>query len=159
MDKNAIQKKASDCKIEMTELVLPNDTNLLGNLLGGRLLHWIDIAGAMVAQRFSSKIVATVSVDSVDFKHPCKVGNIVILKGRLTWAGRTSMEVLVETYTEDYLTGETHYTNKAYLTFVAVNSDGKPVEVPRLIVETEEEIKENELAKKRREERLKRNSI
>jgi len=140
----------------MRELVLPNDTNLLGNLLGGRLLHWIDVAGAMVAQRFASSIVATVSIDTVDFKYPSKVGNIVTLIAKLTWAGRTSMEVLVEVYTEDFLTGEIKHTNKAYLTFVAVDSNGKPKEVPKLTVETDEEKKEFALAEIRRAERLKR---
>jgi acyl-CoA hydrolase len=148
--------KASDSVIEMREMVLPNDTNLLGNLLGGRLLHLIDIAGAMVAQRFSSHIVATVSIDNVDFKYPSRVGNIVTLKAKLTWAGRTSMEVIVNVYTEDFLTGETKFTNKAYLTFVAVDTSGKPTAVPKLLVETEEEKKEFALAEKRHEDRLKR---
>ena len=148
--------KASDSVIEMREMVLPNDTNLLGNLLGGRLMHLIDIAGAMVAQRFSSNIVATVSIDNVDFKYPSKVGNIVTLKAKLTWAGRTSMEVVVDVYTEDFLTGETRFTNKAYLTFVAVDGSGKPTPIPKLLVESEEEKKEFALAEKRREERLKR---
>ena len=89
-------KTPKDSQVEMTELVLPNDTNLLGNLLGGRLMHWIDIAGAMAAQRHCNRIAATAAIDSVDFKHPVHVGEMVILKAKVTWVGRTSMEVAVE---------------------------------------------------------------
>ena len=141
--------------VEMTELVLPNDTNLLGNLLGGKLMHLVDIAGAMAAQRHSNRIAATAAIDSVEFKHPIKVGEIITLKAKVTWVGRTSMEVAVEVYSENYLTGESKFTNKAYLTFVAVDSQGKPVEVCGLLVETEKERLEYEAAAKRRCERLK----
>ncbi|HHU91455.1 MAG TPA: acyl-CoA thioesterase [Clostridiaceae bacterium] len=151
-------KKISDSMIEMRELVLPNDANILGNLLGGRLLHWVDVAGAMAASRHAKSIVATVSIDSVEFKHPVKVGEMILLKARLTWVGRTSMEVLVEVCSENYLSGETIFTNRAYITFVAVDENNKPVPVPGLILETEEEIRENKEAIKRREQRLLRRS-
>ena len=147
-------KSPRESLVEMTELVLPNDTNLLGNLLGGRLLHLIDVAGAMAAQRHSNRIVVTAAIDSVEFKHPVKQGQIITLKGRVTWVGRTSMEVLVEVFSEDFLTGKQKFTNKAYLTFVAVDSASKPVEVCGLLLETEEEKKEYEAAAKRRCERL-----
>ena len=142
--------------VEMRELVLPNDTNMLGNLLGGRLLHWADIAGAMAASRHAQSIVATAVIDSVEFSQPVHVGEMIVLKARLTWVGRTSMEVLVEAYSENYLTGKTKLTNKAYLTFVALDQNGKPHPVPGLILETEEERCENEKAAKRREVRLSR---
>jgi len=151
-------KTPSESMVEMTELVLPNDTNLLGNLLGGRLMHLIDVAGAMAAQRHSNRVVVTASIDSVDFRNPVKQGRAVILRAKVTWVGRTSMEVAVEVFSEDFLTGEQEFTSKAYLTFVAVDSEGKPVEVCGLRPETAEEKQEFESAIKRRSERLKRRS-
>ncbi len=147
-------KRIADSKIEMRELVLPNDTNLLGNLLGGRLLHWVDIAGAMAASRHAQSIVATAAIDSVDFSHPVKAGEMIVLKARLTWVGKTSMEVLVEACSENYLSGEVKFTNKAYLTFVALDSEGKPHPVPDLILETEEEKAEFQRACERRNTRI-----
>jgi acyl-CoA hydrolase len=148
-------KSPRESMAEMTELVLPNDTNLLGNLLGGRLMHLVDIAGAMAAQRHSNRIVVTAAIDSVEFKHPVKQGQIITLKSRVTWVGRTSMEVVVEVFSEDFMTGERKFTNRAYLTFVAVDSESKPVEVCGLLLETEEEKREYEAAAKRRCDRLK----
>ena len=152
-------KTPKDSQVEMTELVLPNDANLLGNLLGGRLMHWVDIAGAMAAQRHCNRLTVTASIDSVDFKHPVHVGEMVILKAKVTWVGRTSLEVAVEVFSEDYLKGETKFTNKAYLTFVAVNENCRPAPVPELIPETDEEKKEFALAIKRREDRLARKEL
>lgn len=151
---NVKGKTPSESAVEMTELVLPNDVNLLGNLLGGRLMHWIDIAGAMAASKHSNKIVATVALDSLDFRHPVRVGQFVILKAKLTWVGRTSMEVKVDVFGEDFKTGEIIQTNKAYVTFVALDENGRPTPVPPLIPETEEEKKDYVEAQKRREERL-----
>lgn len=148
-------KSPRESLVEMTELVLPNDTNLLGNLLGGRLMHLVDVAGAMAAQRHSNRIVVTAAIDSVEFKHPVKQGQIITLKARVTWVGRTSMEVVVEVFSEDFMTGERKLTNKAYLTFVAVDSASKPVEICGLHLETEEEKKEYAAAADRRCERLK----
>ncbi|HHX17752.1 MAG TPA: acyl-CoA thioesterase [Clostridium sp.] len=157
--KNNIKgKTARQSEIEMTQLVLPNDTNILGNLLGGQLMHWIDIAGALAASRHSNKVVATVALDSLDFRHPIRLGEMVILKARLTWVGRTSMEVSVEVYAENMKTGNTILTNKAFISFVALGDDGKSTEVPPLILETEEERLINKEAEKRREYRLKRRS-
>lgn len=102
---NFVGKPPRLSQVEMTELVLPNDTNLLGNLLGGRLMHWIDIAGAMAASRHSNRIVATVALDSLDFRHPARMGELVMLKAKLTWVGRTSMEVKVSAYAENLKTG------------------------------------------------------
>ena len=149
-------KKPSQSIVEMTELVLPNDTNLLGNLLGGRLMHWIDVAGAMAASRHANNVVATVVLDSLDFKHPIKEGEIVRLLAKLTWTGRTSMEVKVNVYGENVQTGEVYHTNEAFLTFVAISTEGSPTEVPCLIPETEEEKSDFVDGQKRREQRLKR---
>ncbi len=149
-------KSPRESMVEMTELVLPNDTNLLGNLLGGRLMHLVDVAGAMAAQRHSNRIVVTACIDSVDFKHPVKLGQIITLKARVTWVGRTSMEVVVDVFSEDYMTGERKFTNRAYLTFVAIDSECRPVEVCGLLLETDEDRREYEAAAKRRAERLKR---
>lgn len=146
-------------QVEMTELVLPNDTNLLGNLLGGRLMHWIDIAGAMAASRHAERIVATVALDSLDFRHPARMGELVILKAKLTWVGRTSMEVSVNVFAENIKSGKTILTNKAFITFVALDEAGKPTQVPPLIPETEEEKLVFSQAVLRREERLKRKNM
>lgn len=147
-------KTILDSKVEMRELVLPNDTNILGNLLGGRLLHWVDIAAAMAASRHAKSIVATAVIDSVEFSQPVHVGEMIVLKARLTWVGRTSMEVMVEAYSENYLTGETIFTNKAYLTFVALDENSKPHPVPGLLLETDEERSEYQQAITRRDARL-----
>jgi acyl-CoA hydrolase len=109
----------------MTELVLPNDTNILGNLLGGRLLHWIDIAGALAATRHSESLVATVQMNAVEFKHPIKLGNIVVLKSYVVWTGSTSIEAAVEISCEDPLTQTRKFVNKVYITFVALDNLGR----------------------------------
>jgi len=113
MEKNSLTaadkmqgKTPRESQVEMTELVLPNDTNLIGNLLGGRLMHWIDIAGAIAASRHSNGVVATVALDSLDFRHPIRMGELIILKAKLTWVGRTSMEVIVKAYAENLKTGK-----------------------------------------------------
>lgn len=152
-------KSPKESAVEMNELVLPNDTNLLGNLLGGTLLHWIDIAGAMAAQKHANSVVATVCIDSVDFRKPVHMGEIVTLKARVTWVGRTSMEVVVDVFATDYLKGERRATNRAYVTYVAVDESGRPKEVPGLILETEEDKREFAEAEKRREERIKRKQL
>lgn len=149
-----LYKNVQDSEIEMTELILPNDTNLLGNLLGGRLMHWIDVAGALAASRHSNRVVATAALDSLDFRHPVRVGEMVRLKAKITWVGNTSMEVRVDVYCENLRTGNVIKSNKAYITFVALDDEGKPVQVPLLRINTEEERKEFEAAEKRREQRL-----
>lgn len=147
-------KSVQDSMVEMTELVLPNDANILGNLLGGRLMHWIDIAGALTASKHSNSVVVTAALDSLDFRHPIKVGEMVRLKSRITWVGNTSMEVRVDVYGENLITGEVRKTNKAYITYVAVDSSGRPTQVPFLCLNTEEEKLEFEKAVQRREMRL-----
>ena len=108
----------------------------------------------MAASRHAQSIVATAAIDSVDFSHPVKAGEMIVLKARLTWVGKTSMEVLVEACSENYLSGEVKFTNKAYLTFVALDSEGKPHPVPDLILETEEEKTEFQRACERRNTRI-----
>ncbi|NLK98358.1 MAG: acyl-CoA thioesterase [Epulopiscium sp.] len=147
-------KTPSESIVEMTEMILPNDTNVLGNLLGGRMMHWIDIAGAMAATRHSHKTVATACVDSLDFRRPIRVGELITLKAKLTWVGRTSMEVKVKVFVENLKTGELTLTNKAYLTFVALDEEGKPTPVPPLLPETDEEKKDYEEGEARRNARL-----
>ncbi len=149
-------KSASESETIMNELVLPNDTNLLGNLLGGRLMHWIDIAGGMAASRHANSVVVTASVDNLDFRHPVKLGDIVRLKAKLTWVGKTSMEVKVDVFAENVKTHEVQLTNQAYLVYVALDKSGKPMKVPGLKLETKEERLEFKKAEKRRENRLKR---
>lgn len=150
----AVAKTPSVSAVEMTELVLPNDTNILGNLLGGRMMHWMDIASAMAATRHSNKAVATIAMDSLDFRHPVRMGEIVILKAKLTWAGRTSMAVMVKAYAENPKTGAVILTNKAYLTFVALDDQGNPTPVPRLTPQTDEEQADFREAEKRHNERI-----
>ncbi len=140
---------------EMTEMVLPSETNPLGKLLGGHIMHLVDMVAAMAAHRHSSSLVTTASVDYLDFRNPVSVGEIVNLKSQVNRAFRTSMEVGVEVYSENYLTGKRTHTTSAYVTFVALDEHtGKPKEVPPLIVRTAEERRRFREAGERREIRL-----
>lgn len=139
---------------EATELILPNDTNLLGNLLGGKLMHWIDLVGAMAASRHANSIVATAALDSLDFRHPIRQGELVILKAKLSWVGNTSMEVIVRAYAENYFNGNTVLTNEAFLTYVALDNNGRPKKVPPLLPETEQEQNDFAEGEVRRQKRL-----
>lgn len=138
----------------MTEMVLPNDTNTLNNLMGGRLLHWMDICAAISAQRHSNRIVVTASVDNVSFKEPIRLGNIVTMKATVTRSFNSSMEVYIEVWAEDIPAGQRVSTNRAFYTFVAVDQNGRPIEVPPLEVETEEEKELFISALRRRQLRL-----
>jgi acyl-CoA hydrolase len=150
-----MKKSPKDSAVEMTELVLPNDTNLLGNLLDGRLMHWMDIAGGMSASRYANKVVVTAAVDNLVFHHPIKLGELVNLKAVVTWTGRTSMEILVKVIAENTLTDEKKLANEAFFTFVALDDDGTPFPVPTLSPETDDEKILNKEAIIRREKRLK----
>jgi acyl-CoA hydrolase len=141
----------------MTELVLPNDANTRGTILGGKVMHWMDMAGAIAAYRHCRKSVVTVSVDSLRFLHPVKIGELMLLEAVVTRAFRTSMEVLVEVRSEDLLTGESRRTCSGFLSFVAVDEQGKPTSVPPLIPESSKEKRRFEAAKARREHRLQEN--
>jgi acyl-CoA hydrolase len=148
------QKSPKESFVTMTEMVLPNDTNPLHNLMGGRMMHLIDIAGAISAQRHSQRIVVTASVDNISFHHPIKLGSVITLEARVTRAFNSSMEVYVEVYAEDLSMDNKILTNKAFLTFVAIDQAGNPIHVPELVPETEEEKKLYESALRRRQLRL-----
>jgi acyl-CoA hydrolase len=149
-------KTPAESIVEMTELVLPNDTNLLGNLLGGRLMHWMDIAGGMAASRYSNHVVVTAAVDNLIFHQPIKLGELVNLKAIVTWTGRTSMEIKITVYAENTLNGQLKLANQAFFTYVALDEKGIPCPVPRLKIKTEAEKLLYASAQKRREMRLKR---
>lgn len=138
----------------MTEFVLPNDANTHGNVLGGKVMHYMDLAGAIAAYRHSRKPVVTVSVDSLRFLHPVKVGELMLFEAVVTRAFNTSMEVKVEVQSEELLTGRRIRTCSAYLTFVAIDDDGRPTGIPALRPETDEERQRYEAALARRKHRL-----
>lgn len=138
----------------MTELVLPNDTNTLHNLMGGRMMHWMDIVSAISAQKHSNRIVVTASVDNVSFTEGIKLGNVVTLEAKVTRAFNSSMEVHIVVYAEDIPSGKRVMSNQAFFTFVAVDQLGNPIDVPEALPETEEEIKLYEGALRRRQLRL-----
>lgn len=145
-----------DSQVEMTQLVLPNDTNQLGNLLGGRLMEWMDIAAAISAQRHSNRICVTASVDNLVFHQPICLGEVVILKASVNRVFRTSMEIGVHVETENQLTGERKVANTAYFTFVAVGHDNMPVPIAPIRPQSAIEKKRYKEALIRRNERLKR---
>ena len=138
----------------MVEIVLPNDANTMGNALGGRVLHWIDLAAAIVAHRHCRSETVTVSLDQMSFQAPIRVGQLAVIHARMTQAWHTSMEIRVDVQCEDLLTGERNQTSTAYLTFVAVDAKGRPNSVPPLRLETEEERREARDAGARRDARL-----
>ena len=151
-------KKVSDSVVVMHELVLPNDTNVLGNVLGGRVMHLMDICAAMSAYKHARRPVVTASVDHLDFLAPAKKGDIVILKSSVNYVRKTSMEVGVRIEAETPLTGKVHHTATAYLTFVALNDNNKPTRIPCLNPETDKEkyrFKEGQRRHKERINRLK----
>ena len=138
----------------MTEIVLPNDTNALHNLRGGKILHWMDIASAIAAGKHSNSIVVTASVDNVSFENPIKLGDVVTITAKVTRAFNTSLETHIEVWAEN-LPSQTRYRcNEAYYTFVALDSNGRPRKVNPLTPETDEEKKQYEGALRRRELRL-----
>ena len=142
-----------DSQSEMIEIVMPNDTNPLGALLGGRLMHWIDVAGALAAHRHSKSYVVTASVDHLDFLVPVHVGDFVILRSSVNRAFNTSMETGVKVWVESYITGERRHVSSAYLTFVAVDRHGRHRHVPAVVPENEDEKRRYEGALRRRENR------
>jgi acyl-CoA hydrolase len=144
-------KPVSDSKSEMIELVLPNDTNPLGALLGGRLMHWIDLAGALAAHRHSHSYVVTASMDHIDFLVPVHVGDMVLLQSSVNRVFKTSMEVGVRVSVENYISNSRQKVAKAYLTFVAVDRHGRRLPVTPLIPQTENEKRRFEGALRRRE--------
>ncbi|MDX1700174.1 MAG: acyl-CoA thioesterase, partial [Melioribacteraceae bacterium] len=135
----AQKKIVKDSIVTMTELVLPQHTNQLGNLLGGQLMHWIDICAALSASKHSGVVCVTASVDNIDFKEPIKLGDVVTLKASVNRAFNTSVEVGVKVIAQNYTKAKKIHTNSAYLTFVGVDEQGKPVKTFEIIPETDEE--------------------
>ncbi|MDA0314813.1 MAG: acyl-CoA thioesterase [Bacteroidetes bacterium] len=148
------QKFAKDSVTIMTEMVLPNDTNTLHNLMGGRLMHWMDIVAAIAAQKHCNRIVVTASADNISFKQPINLGNVVTLRSQVTRAFNSSMEVFIEVTAEDIPANKKIMTHRAFFTFVAVDQNGKPIEIPQVVPETAEEIEFFEGALRRRQLRL-----
>ncbi len=143
-------KRPSDSATEMVQVVLPNDANPLGYILGGTVMHLIDIAGAIAAHRHTRSQLVTAAVDGLQFLHPIRVGDLIILRARVTAVFTTSLEVEVEVFSEETLTGRRQLTSRAYLTFTTILQDGKRVPVPPLLLETEEERLKAEAARSRR---------
>lgn len=147
-------KNASESKVIMTELVFPNDTNFYGNLMGGRLMYWMDTAAAMSAWKHCNAPCVTVSVDNISFDAPIKLGQVVHIEAQISRAFKSSMEVHIIVWGEDLTQQYKYKSNEAYLTFVALDPNGKPRAVPELVPETEDEIKVFDGALRRRQLRL-----
>jgi acyl-CoA hydrolase len=149
-----IIKKASASLVEMTEIVLPNDTNIFGNLMGGRLMYWMDIAAAISGTKHSNAPVVTASVDNISFTNPIRLGNVVNIEANVTRAFTSSMEVHLNVWGEDVIKQNLYKSNEAYYTFVALDANNKPKPVPTLEPETEDEKLLFESALRRRQLRL-----
>jgi acyl-CoA hydrolase len=156
MKKNTDRKRryVRQSQVEMTQLVLPNDTNQLGNLLGGRLMEWMDIAAAISAQRHSNRVCVTAGVDDLVFHQPIKLGEVVTLRAMVNRAFGTSMEVGIQVLAENQLTGERKTANTAYMTFVAVDDHALPVGIPAALPRTTDEKRRFRDALRRRNLRL-----
>lgn len=149
-----MEKKASESLVIMTELVLPNDTNTFGNLMGGRLMYWMDIAAALSAMKHCGAPVVTASVDNISFHNPIKLGNVVHIEAKMTRAFNSSMEVHLQVWGEDVLHQYKYKSNEAYFTFVALDPNGKPRPINTMVPESETEIKLFDGALRRRQIRL-----
>jgi len=147
-------KPVSASRSEIVEACLPNDANPLGAMLGGRVMHLIDIAGALAGHRHSNSHLVTASVDYLDFRFPIRVGEWIVLKSSVNCVFHTSMEVGVKVFSENILTGERKHTSSAYLTFVAIDANRNPIPIPPLILETEEDRRRHREAGERRRVRL-----
>jgi acyl-CoA hydrolase len=143
-------RPVKDSQSEMAQVVLPNDANPLNALLGGRLMHWIDVGGALAAHRHSRNYVVTASIDHMDFLVPVRVGDLVILRSSVNRAFHTSMEVGVKVWVENYIAGTRQHVSSAYLTFVAIDRHGRRLPVPPVVPETEDEKRRYEDAGRRR---------
>jgi acyl-CoA hydrolase len=152
-------KPVKESYVETVQQVMPGDTNVLGTVFGGKVMQWIDIAGAVSAMRHVRRPVVTASFDRVDFHAPARIGHFLILKAQVNYTGRTSLEVEVTVNAEDPMTGDRFLTTNALITFVAIDQNSKPVPVPPVIPETEDEKKRFEDGKKRREERIKNKTV
>jgi acyl-CoA hydrolase len=155
MPQQLTPKRADESATEMVQVVLPNDANPLGFILGGTVMHLIDIAGAIACHRHTRTLLVTAAVDGLQFLHPIKVGDLIILKSRVTAAWSTSLEVEVEVFSEEITTGVRRMTSRAYLTFVSIDTEGRRLPIPALVLETEAERQKAAEADHRRAERLK----
>ena len=142
-------KKVSDSVVEIAHIVRPTDLNSAKRLFGGTLMSWIDEAAVIVAKRHSNMNVTTASVDNLSFLSAARMRDVIVIIAKITYVGTTSMEVKVESYVE-HIDGKRELVNRAYITLVGLDEEGKPAKIPELLLETDEEIEENELAKKRR---------
>ena len=148
-------KRPTESMTEMVQVVLPNDANPLGFILGGTVMHLIDIAGAIAAHRHARSVLVTAAVDGLQFLHPIRVGDLILLRARVTATWTTSLEVEVEVFSEETLTGRRQLTSLAYLTFVAVDRESQRVVIPRLIADTDDDRRRAAEADARRGDRLK----
>ena len=148
------KKFARESFVTMTEFVLPNDTNTLNNLMGGKLMYWMDIVSAISAQRHSNRIVVTASADNISFGHGIQLGNVVTLNAKVTRAFNSSMEIHISVTAEDIPSGRKIVSNEAFFTFVAIDQSGSPIDVPELVPETDEEKELYASALRRRQLRL-----
>ncbi len=147
-------RTVAESQVQMVQMVLPTDTNRLGNLLGGQLMHWIDIAAAIAASRHTNRVCVTASVDELNFHHPIRQGDVVTLEASVNRVFTTSLEIGVRVSKENLLTGERQFTNTAYLTFVSIDESGKPVGAPPVKPVTKEEKRRYVDAARRRKQRL-----
>lgn len=148
-----IVKKVKDSEVIMTEVVCPNDTNPMGLLMGGKMLHWMDIASAVCAQTHAERICVTASIDKVDFLKPANLGDIITITAKITRSFKTSMEIHVKVWARKVLNKEKYLTNEAYLTFVAIDENGRPVAVPLVKPDNPEEQLQYDAAGLRKERR------
>ena len=148
--KKELARSIQDSVTEMVQIVLPNDTNTFGNVLGGHVMQWIDLVGAIAANRHCRMPIVTASMERLDFLSPIRLGDIVVLKAKLNFVGTSSMEVGVDVYAENPLSGERRHTSSATLTYVALDVHGGPTRVPRLMMKTKEERQRFQAGEKRR---------
>ena len=154
VSQDLVGKPVGASRTEMTEVVLPQDANVFGNILGGRVMHLVDIAAAITAHRHCRSMAVTASVDHIDFRNPIRVGEVIMLKASLNRAFHTSMEIGVKVFSEDILTGERKHTTSAYVTFVALDENYRPKPVPPVICKTPEDRRRYREALVRRKYRL-----
>ena len=154
MPETPAAKRPAESMSEMVQVVLPNDANPLGFILGGTVMHLIDIAGAIACHRHTRTLLVTAAVDGLQFLHPIKVGDLIILEARVTAAWSTSLEVEVKVFSEEITTGVRRMTSRAYLTFVSIDTEGRRLPIPPLTLDTEDERRKAAEAEKRRAERL-----
>ena len=151
---DTISRHVRDSQAEMSDMMMPENANILGHVFGGVILSMMDKCAAIAAFRHARNNVVTVSIDRVDFREPIHVGDLVIMRSSVNYVGRTSMEVGVRVEAEDLVSGKRRHTNSCYVTFVSIDRNGRPVEVPGLVPETPDEQRRYAAARERRRRRL-----